>query len=181
MALRPAFVDAHIADWQRCLTSPYYPHRKHWPNHLFHHAPMENAVAILHDGYLRSRNDAQNNRPIDVAAPGVIDSRDHAHDRVRLYFRPKTPTQWHIEGIRKVGECNYGEATHAAMLVMFALDAKLVLTKPDIMFSDQNMQLGATVPGSDEAYFSNIPFAKVFSEGGTGGDRSIISARLRTY
>ena len=41
-----------------------------------------------------------------------------------FYFRPKTPTQWHIEGIRKAGECNYGDPTHAAVLVVFALDAK---------------------------------------------------------
>lgn len=107
----------------------------------------------------------------------MIDARNHAHNRVRLYFRPKTPTQWHIEGIRKAGECNYGEATHAAVLVMFALDAKTILTRPDILFSNQNMQLANTEPGSDEAYFSKIPFLKVFSEGGTGGDRSITDAR----
>lgn len=177
MALSPEFVDAHIADWQRNLTSPYYPHRKHWPANLFHHAPLENAVAILKDGHLRSRNDAENQHPKDVAAPGVIDARQHAHDRVRLYFRPKTPTQWHIEGIRKPGECNYGDNTHAPVLIMFALDAYSVLTRPDVMFSNKNMQLGNTVPGSDEAYFSQIPFGKVFSEGGTGGDRSITEAR----
>jgi hypothetical protein len=177
MALSAAFVDSHIADWQQRLTSPFYPHRKHWPANLFHHAPIENAVAILQDGHLRSRNDAGNQHPKDVAAPGVIDARDHAHSRVRLYFRPKTPTQWHIEGIRKAGECNYGDPTHAAVLVMFALDAKVILTRPDIMFSNQNMQLANTESGSDEAYFSQIPFLKVFSEGSTGGDRSYTDAR----
>ncbi|MEC3950993.1 DarT ssDNA thymidine ADP-ribosyltransferase family protein [Sphingobium sp. HWE2-09] len=177
MALSVAFVDAHIKSWQTRLTSDFYAHRKHWPAYLFHHAPLENAVAILRDGYLRSRNDALNLRPRDVAAPGVIDARDHAHGHVRLYFRPKTPTQWHIEGIRKAGECNYGDATHAAVLVMFLLDARTVLTEPNIMFSDKNMQLAETNPGSDEAYFSQIPFMKVFSEGRTGGDRSFTDAR----
>lgn len=177
MALSAATVDQHIAHWQQELTSPFYPHRKHWPAHLFHHAPVENAVAILRDGHLRSRNDAANLRPRDVAAPGVINARDHAHDRVRLYFRPKTPTQWHIEGIRKAGECTYGDVTHAGVLAMFALDARTVLIKPDIMFSNQNMQLGNTQPGSDEEYFSNIPFRKVYSEGNTGGDRSYTDAR----
>ena len=177
MALSEVFVDSHIATQQARLTSPYYPHRKHWPTCLFHHAPMENAVAILQDGHLRSRNDAANQRPRDVAAPGVIDARGHAHDRVRMYFRPKTPTQWHIEGIRKPGECKYGDATHAGMLVMFALDAKSVLIRPNIMFSDQNMQLGSTVPGDTELYFSSIDFSKVYSEGNTGGDHSVIDAR----
>jgi ssDNA thymidine ADP-ribosyltransferase, DarT len=177
VALSQAYVEAHIAEWQQRLTSAYYPHRKHWPSRLFHHAPLENAVAILKDGYLRSRNDAQNTRPRDVAAAGVIDARAHAHDRVRLYFRPKTPTQWHIEGIRKAGECAYGEGSHAPVLVMFALDASYVLTRPDVMFSNQNMQLGGTEPGNSQDYFSAIPFDKVFSEGGTGGDRSITDAR----
>ena len=177
MALSGEFVDQHIESWQHELTSAYYPHRKHWPAYLFHHAPMENAVAILRDGHLRSRNDVANCRPRDVAAPGVIDTRIEAHHRVRLYFRPKTPTQWHIEGIRKLGECAYGDETHAGVLVMFALDARTILTKPDIMFSNQNMQLGNTQAGSDENYFSEIPFIKVYSEGNTGGDKSYTDAR----
>lgn len=138
---------------------------------------MENAIAILKDGYLRSRNDAANQRPRDVAAPGVIDARAHAHDRVRIYFRPKTPTQWHIEGIRKPGECKYGDATHAGMSVMFALDAKLVLMRHNTKFSNQNMQLTATIPGDTEQYFSAIDFSKVYSEGGTGGDHNITDIR----
>lgn len=177
MALEEAFVGQHIADWQGRLTSPDYAHRKHWPSHLFHHAPLENAILILGDGYLRSRNDAENHRTRDIAAPGVIDTRDHAHDSVRLYFRPKTPTQWHVEGIRKADECRYGEATHAPVLVMFVLDALSVLTLPNIRFSNKNMQIDGTIPGDDAEYFANIPFVKVFSEGGTGGDRSITEAR----
>ena len=138
---------------------------------------MENAVAILQDGNLRSRNDAANRHPRDVAAPGVIDARVHAHDRVRIYFRPKTPTQWHIEGIRKPGECKYGDATHAGMLVMFALDSKSILRRPDIAFSGRNMQLGGTKPGNTEEYFSLIDFSKVYSEGSTGGDHTITDIR----
>lgn len=177
MALSELFVDKHIAAEQARLTSPYYPHRKHWPMCLFHHAPMENAIAILRDGNLRARSDAANLLPRDVAAPGVIDTRNDAHGRVRIYFRPKTPTQWNIEGIRKPGECKYGDATHAGVLVMFALNAKTVLTKLGTMFSDKNMQLAGTVPGISEAYFSSIDFKKVYSEGGTGGDHSVIDIR----
>lgn len=176
MALSSAFVGRHIASWQTKLTGPVYAHRRHWPSHLFHHAPVENAAAILIDGCLRSRNDAANQRARDVAAPGVIDTRDHAHDSVRLYFRPKTPTQWNIEGIRKPEDCKY-EGAHAPVLVMFLLDARSVLTQPNIRFSNKNMQLAGTIPGDTEAYFSQIPFEKVFSEGGTGGDRSLIDAR----
>lgn len=56
-------------------------------------------------------------------------------------------------------------------------DARKVLAIPTIKFCDRNMQLGSADPGDTEAYFSAIPFEKVFHEGGTGGDRSIIEHR----
>lgn len=176
MALSPEFVDQHIERWRQALDSPFYPHRKFWSSHLFHHAPLENAASILKGNRLLSRNDSVAVRERDVAAPGVIDARNHAHDRVRLYFRPKTPTQWNIEGIRKAGDCKYGERVHCPVLVMFALDARAVLSRPDIMFSDQNMQLGATVAGDTEEYFSAIQFAHVYSEG-PHSDRRITDMR----
>ena len=177
MALSDAFVTAHIAHWQQELASPRYPHRRKWPGCLFHHAPFENVVSILSTGMLRSRNDPANPRPRDVSAREVNQAREHAHDWVRMYFRPKTPTQFSIEGIRKAGECKFGEGTHAPILVMLVLDAHRILTQPDIRFCGQNMQKRNAVPGDDEAYFSAIPFAKVFSEGSTEGDDTIIQHR----
>lgn len=170
MALSGPYVTEHIARWKHELASPHYPHRHIWPECLFHHAPFENAVSILSTGLLRSRNDPENPRPRDIAAREVNQARDHAHDRVRLYFRPKTPTQFHIEGIRKPGECKFGEEAHAPILVMLVLDAHLILTQPNIRFCDRNMQKGNAVAGDDEAYFAAIPFAKVFHEGPTSDD-----------
>jgi hypothetical protein len=177
MALSEAVAAAHIAHWQAQLNQPWYNHRRHWPECLFHHAPLENAVAILASGMLRSRNDPANPRPRDVAAREVNAAREHAHDRVRLYFRPKTPTQYHIEGIRKPGECRFGEETHAPVLVMLILDAQRILTLPGTRFCDRNMQRGDAAPGETEAYFASIPFEKVYHEGPTGGDESIRSHR----
>lgn len=177
MALSDTFVAAHIAHWEQALTISDYPYRRHWPSCLFHHAPFENAVSILSTGMLRSRNDPANPRPRDVAAQGVNQARIHAHDRVRLYFRPKTPTQYHIEGIRKPGECKFGEAAHAPVLVMLVLDARWILTLPDIQFCDRNMQRGTAVPGDSEQYFAAIPFEHVFHEGPTGGDEMISAHR----
>lgn len=177
MALSDAFVAAHIHRWRQTLTSPVYPYRRHWPECLFHHAPLENALSILKTGMLRSRNDPDNQRQRDIAAPEINQARDHAHDLVRLYFRPKTPTQYHIEGIRKSGECQFGDQAHAPFLVMLVLDAHRILTLPDTQFSDRNMQLSSAVPGMTEDHFTTIPFDKVFHEGPTGGDRSIIGHR----
>lgn len=173
MALSQAFVAAHIQHWQAQLNQSWYNYRRYWPDCLFHHAPLENAAAILASGMLRSRNDPGNLRPRDVAAREVNAARTHAHDRVRLYFRPKTPTQYHIEGIRKPGECLFGEETHAPVLVMFILDAERILTMPNAQFCDRNMQRADAVPSDTEAYFAAIPFDKVYHEGPTGGDETI--------
>lgn len=177
MALSEKFVDQHIEDWTMQLSAGVRTYRKHWPARLFHHAPLENALAIISDGHLRARNDPQRHQLQDVAASGVIGNRQVAHERVRLYFRPKTPTQFHIEGIRKDVDCQYGPNAHAPVLVMFVLDAKTVLTRPDILFSDQNMQNNWAATGSDEQFFSNIPFASVYHEGGIDGDQSITASR----
>lgn len=60
---------------------------------------------------------------------------------------------------------------------MFVLDAKCVLTRHDVAFSDRNMKRQNAGSGSDEAFFQSIPFASVFHEGGIGGDYSIIEHR----
>lgn len=178
MALSEAFVDRHIAFWSDKLGSSHYAYRKRWPHLLFHHASLETAVAIVKDGHLRSRQDPKRVRLQDVAAGGVIDNRREAHDYVRLYFRPRNPTQFYIEGIRKDSDCEkYGVNAHAPILVMLVLDAKSVLTRPDVQFSDQNMQNGSAVLGRDEQFFSSIPFNSVYHEGGINGDFSIIAHR----
>ncbi len=177
MALSERSAKQHIDHWRERLGGTFHSYRKRWPRRLFHHAPLENAIQILGEGCLRSRNDPANRRVKDVASREVVAARDHAHDFVRLYFRPKTPTQWHTEGIRKLDECLYGENTHIPVFIMFALDAESLLTTEGVQFCDRNMQLGSAVPGSSEEYFSAIPFHKVYSEGSTGGDRSITDAR----
>ncbi len=138
MALTKDFVEAHVLRWQEELSKPWYPYRSKWPSRLFHHAPIENAVKILTDGNLRSREDPENMKDKDVAAPGVIVARTHAHNSARLYFRPRTPTQYHIEGIRKSGECSYGNDAHAPVLVMMVFDSRSVLSIPTIKFCDRN-------------------------------------------
>lgn len=177
MGLSAATIERHIAEWEHRLSRPPYPHRAKWPSNLFHHTPLDNAVRILRDGELCSRIDSEGRRGRDVAAPGVIDNRHHGHNCARLYFRPRTPTQYHIEGIRKPGECEYGDAAHAPVLYMLVFDARAILSLDDVQFCDRNVQLGAAVIGNTEEYFAAIPFEKVFHMGDIQGDRSIIDHR----
>jgi hypothetical protein len=174
MGLTPNRVRRHIQRWETHFQGT---HRERWPSRLFHHSPLENAVSIIKDGCIRSRLDPENRREKDVAAGDVIRTRHDSHDSVRLYFRPRTPTQYHIEGIRKADECNLGENVHAPVIIMFVFDSLKLLTLSNIRFSDRNMQSPSTVVGDSEDYFDNIPFDKVYHEGGISGDRTIITHR----
>ena len=174
MALSAEFIDAHISRSEQLLQGTY---RAAWPSRAFHHAPLENAVEILRRGQILSRNASNGIRKLDVAGREIIGIRDEAHDYARMYFRPRTPTQFHIEGIRKEAECRFGRAAHAPILIMFILDARKVLRLPGVRFSNQNMQRLTTESGDSEEYFAQILFTKVFHDGAIGGDYSIIAHR----
>lgn len=176
MALSAELIDRHIATRTAELANKAgYSYRSKWPAHLFHHAPLEAASAILSSGELKSRNATRHLKLRDVAAPGVIDTRTDAHDSARLYFRPRTPTQFNIEGIRKPDECKYGGDTHAPTLYMFIFDARPILLSPHTKFTDKNAQIAS--PADDEDYFERIPFEKVYHEGSFQGDASILQHR----
>lgn len=175
MGLSRAFLEAHILHWESELDGSYYTHRSKWPSRLFHHAPLQNTVPILESGRLLSRIDSENHRGLDVAGPNIISSRDIAHKFVRLYFRPRTPTQYAIEGIQKPSDDTHG--AHAPILYMLVLDARKILLSQGVKFSDSNMQSGLAQYSDTEDFFSQIEFDKVFHEGGIGGDRSILRCR----
>ncbi len=94
----------------------------------------------------------------DIAPQDIIDNRGDAHACARLYFRPRAPTQYRVEGIRKPKD--YYQEKHAGFLVMLALDAEAILTNPETQFSDGNMQSHASEvyddDGFDELQFSGI-------------------------
>jgi ssDNA thymidine ADP-ribosyltransferase, DarT len=165
----------HILEWQEKLTAPAYAHRARWPSRLFHHAPIENAASILRDGQLLSRNDSQERRKLDVAGASVIQNRILAHQFARLYFRPRTPTQYHIEGVRSPSD--YYDGAHAPTLVMLIFDSLRILTQEGVGFSTGNMQASLTPHGFNDEFFDSVDFAKVFHQGGIGGDYSIINCR----
>ncbi len=134
MLITSKLFEAHIASWrERLAKSGGRPYRQNWPGRLFHHAPLENAVEILTSGNLLSRTASAGARKRDVADPNVIATTTVAHDFVRLYFRPRTPTQYHIEGIRKTTDLLRPDV-HAPVIVVFVFEALAVLSRPDISY-----------------------------------------------
>lgn len=133
MGLSPRVARAHIDDWKERLARGNRPYRQHWPSRLFRHEPLENAVKILKSGVLLSRRDAASEIERDIAPADIIASSEAAHGFVRLYFRPKSPTQYRIEGIRKPNELYQGR--HAPVLFLMLFRAEDILTQQGVAFS----------------------------------------------
>lgn len=151
---------AHVAEWQ----GKFANYKKKWPKFLFHHASIENAIGVLKNGGLLSRNAAEASGSLqnDIAPEEIIQNRDAAHGYARLYFRPRTPTQFHIEGIRKPS--NYYKGKHAGFLVMLAFDSENVLTMPSTQFSTCNMQSPYSQVLNGDDGFDELDFAGIYHD-----------------
>jgi len=158
---------SHIAQWCENLSTPKaHDYRRKWSKYLSHHASLTNATGILQAGALLSRNDAASQVHDDVAPAEVISRRLDAHQFARLYFRPKTPTQYQVEGIRKTGECYLNDpSNHVPVMYMFLFSAESVLTLEGTQFSNGNMQSPQTKYAGTNEFFNSIEFNKVFHEG----------------
>src|SRR3954454_4261376 len=77
--------------------------RASWPLHLFRVDDVQAAASILNCGalYPRTRAAQMGLLTHDSASPSVIDhTPDWCKECVRLYFRPRTPTEYRSEGFR---------------------------------------------------------------------------------
>lgn len=142
----------------------YSNYRQSWPRHLYRHEPIENALKILQNGSLLSRNSAAQSSLIvlDIAPEEIINATDAAHNFARLYFRPKNPTQFHIEGIRK--PVDYYGGKHAGFTVMLMFDSEAVLTIPTTRFSCGNMQSHNTVVLDGDGGFDQLDFDSIYHD-----------------
>jgi hypothetical protein len=155
--------------------------RKWWPKYIFRSDHVENAARILESGQLLSRAAAESARQV------VVDAASSTHiaemipsDRnfVRLYFRPRTPTQWCNEGIRPKACIEYG--AHMPVPVYLLFDAKELLTEEGVQFSRGRIVPGAQ-RGSSVTFLKSLDFMEIYHEGGVGmpgsAGRSILNAR----
>lgn len=77
------------------------------PRYLYHFTDIENLISIIESSSICSREYAIENNLMknDNASSEVIHKTSSVNKNfVRLYFRPKTPTQFHNEGIKSMGE-----------------------------------------------------------------------------
>lgn len=116
-----------------------------WPGYLFHFTDIQNAVSILKEGALINRNEAQARGLMitDNASPEIIaNTADELKNYVRLYFRPRTPTQASNEGFRPPQQRDYN--AHCPVPVYFIFDSKDVLARPDVCFTAGSLATNST-------------------------------------
>jgi len=148
-----------------------------WPRYVYHFTDVHNAASIVQSGCLYSRAEAERRglMKVDNASPEVIDQTQPQHFRyARLYFRPRTPTQYRNEGIRPIDQRKLGGA-HCPIPVYFCFDALAVLARDDAEFSNGNMGSIRACHSSERDFFLSIPFHLVFhSRGFTPDERDEI-------
>ena len=141
------------------------PTREWWPAFLFHCTDISNAVSILRNGEMFSRLHAQKRGLLerDIASPEIIAGTDPQwQDYVRLYFRPRTPTQYNNEGFRPVGQ--WSRNSHCPVPVYFIFSALKVLSQSDCLFSDGNLGSTHANVSGDATFLKKIPFNLVYHD-----------------
>jgi hypothetical protein len=165
----------HISQWSAMLGQ-----RSWWPKFAYHFTDVRNAAEVIRAGALYSRAEATRLglMQVDNASPVVIGHTAASTQRfVRLYFRPRTPTQYRNEGIRPVARRSLH--AHCAVPVFFCFDAFKILARDDSLFSNGNMASPDAQFGDSLELFRQIPFGKVFHYGpyDTSQSRDIVFHR----
>jgi ssDNA thymidine ADP-ribosyltransferase DarT-like protein len=140
------------------------PARSWWPDFLFRVDDLEAAARILNCGYLLSRTSAASSGVLiaDAASPEVIAATNARWKNfVRLYFRPRTPTQYHSEGFRTLN--HYGLRSRCPAPVVMLFDAADILTRAETTYSSGNLAAEAPT-GSDASFLTSVPFQTVYHD-----------------
>jgi ssDNA thymidine ADP-ribosyltransferase, DarT len=154
-----ARIEAHLESLK--ASSWIGPARHWWPNFVFFFADLPNALRIFDAGKLLCRNQAA--MAVDTGSEAVLDlTADQWKNCVRLYFRPRTPTQYQIEGFRPPGQ--HGSlGKHMPVPIFFLFDSKDILTRRTTRFSQGNLSQNPPV-GDDATFFESIPFERVYHD-----------------
>ena len=156
--------------------------RRFWPRWLFRSDHVENAAEILNSGRLLSRAAAEDGDLVrtDSGSPEYVGQLSSRHrNLVRLYLRPRTPTQYVNEGIRPRGRIEYGAHMPVPVYLLFATS---LLAEEGVFFTKGRLAQGTEVGDSAE-FLKSIAFGDVYHDGGVGrvgesGRRStILNAR----
>jgi hypothetical protein len=142
-----------------------------WPSNLYHFSDINNIAHILRAGRVlcRARVQSDGVPHVEIANQRIINATTYAHNDVRLYFRPRTPMQHNIEGIRPVA--SRGDAAHCPVPVFLLFHSRPILTRVGVRFTNGNWAVNWTTQGEDAAFLKSIPWADVYHDGPRTGPR----------
>jgi hypothetical protein len=139
--------------------------RLSWPLHLFRVDDVRAAASVLNGGMLYPRRRAELLRLLahDSASPGVIEhTPDWCKECVRLYFRPRTPTEYRSEGFRPRRSIVMG--AHRPMPIVLIFDSVPIITARGTIFTEGNASTKGCRRGDDLKFLQSIPFGKVYHD-----------------
>lgn len=140
-----------------------------WPKYFYHFTDIKNALGIIDKGWIYGRQEAvvNNLMETDNASPSVISvSQNKIQGYARLYFRPRTPTQYHNEGYKPEHIRSADINANCPVPIFFFLDSVTVLNTDGVKFSEtscagqHDLNL---LSGAEE--FKNLPFSKIYHDG----------------
>jgi hypothetical protein len=144
--------------------------RRWWPRYLFHYTDIQNTVRILESGHLYSRQHATDTGSLVVSSGSdtvLSATRSDIKGYVRLYFRPKTPTQYHAEGIRSkqtLSASKFPDA-HCPVPVFFLFSSEKILALDNCRFSDRNLAAANPQVFSTAAELSRLDWKSIYHNG----------------
>lgn len=153
--------------------------RASWPLHLFRVDDVQAAASILNRGalYARTRAAQMGLLTHDSASPRVIDhTPDWCKECVRLYFRPRTPTEYRSEGFRPKTQIVMG--AHRPMPIALVFDSVAIMIKQGTQFTEGNASTRGCRRGDDSMFLKTIPFQKVYHDSWISNDeRDVVFRR----
>jgi len=148
-----------------------------WPRFIYRFDDIRTVAHILRKGRLLSRTKCHEEGITfhDAANKEIIQQTQYLHGYVRLYFRPLTPTQYKMEGIRAKKQMTpTGE--HCPVPVFLLFDSKQLLTEQGVSFTDGSpTRKGKYTVGDSAEFLAQLPFESIYHEGTIYGDRDEIS------
>lgn len=149
--------------------------RQWWLDYAFHFTDVQNAVGILTEEKLLSRGEAvaRSLMKVENADREIIHRSAHrTANFARLYFRPRTPTQWNNEGCRPEG--HRPRNAHCPVPIFFLFDLATVLIQEGVLFSNGQAASPSVVLGGGAAALRNMNWKDIYSSGSMGTDPSRI-------
>lgn len=140
--------------------------RRIWPRYGYRFDHVTAAASILKNGRLYSREKCLELGLLkhDAANPGIISQTTHAHRFVRLYFGPRTPTQYQNEGIRPKAALR-SEGAHCPVPVFLLFDLPELLSMRGVSFTNGNLARGECQLGHTAVFLSDLPFDQIYHRG----------------